>query len=180
MQSFRKVSHKMSEKKQVLYNLRVTYNGSFVVDDFYAEVDNWAKEKGFEKEPKQKMEHVTKDGKKLHLIMEVHSHLDELHHGIVVLKAMMDNVKDAVIKRQGKKIRINNGDVYIDINGFVESHLHGTFYQIKPMYWFIRSLIDRFVYKFWSDKYDGEVSGQCHELYKRLRSFFELQKYKYQ
>ena len=55
----------MAEKKQVLYDLRTTYTGPFIVEDFYAEVDKWIKEKGFEKEPKKKMEHVTKNGKKI-------------------------------------------------------------------------------------------------------------------
>ena len=45
----------MVEKKQVLYDLRTTYNGPFLVEDFYAEVENWIKEKGLEKEPKKKI-----------------------------------------------------------------------------------------------------------------------------
>ena len=44
----------MSEKKQVLYDLRTSYNGPFVVEEFYAEVDNWIREKGHEKEQKKK------------------------------------------------------------------------------------------------------------------------------
>ena len=170
----------MVEKKQVLYDLRTTYNGPFIVEDFYAEVDNWIREKGFEKEPKKKMEHVTKDGKKIEWVIEAHHKLDDLHHGVVILRALLDNVKEVVIKREGKKIRINNGEVYVNIDGFIQSHIHGSFYQNKPIYYFVRSLIDRYIYNFWSFKYDGAVSGECHDLFKRIRSFFQLQKYKYE
>ena len=45
----------MAEYKQVLYDLRATYNGPFVVEDFYAEVENWVKKKDFKKEQKKKM-----------------------------------------------------------------------------------------------------------------------------
>src|SRR3989338_5550818 len=144
----------MMERKQVLYDLRTTYNGPFAVDDFYAEVDNWIREKGYEKEPKKKMEQVTKNGKKIQWVIEAHSHLDDLHHGIIVLRALLDNVKEVVIKKDGKKIRINNGDVFINIDGFIEAHVHGSFYQAKPIYYFIRTLIDKYIYNFWSDKYD--------------------------
>ena len=170
----------MVEKKQVLYDLRTTYNGPFLVEDFYAEVENWIREKGFEKEPKKKMEHVTKNGKKIEWLIEAHRHLDDLHHGIVILRALFDNVKDVVIKRNGKKMRINNGDIFISIDGFIQSHIHGTFWQLKPMYYFIRGLIDHYIYNFWLFKYDGAVQSDCHDLFKRLRSFFNVQKYKYE
>ena len=170
----------MAEKKQVLYDLRTAYNGPFIVEDFYAEVDKWIKEKGFEKEPKKKMEHVTKNGKKIEWVIEAHRHLDELHHGVIVLRALLDNIKEAAIKKDGKKIMINNGDVLINIDGWIESHIHGSFYQIKPVYYFIRTLVDNYIYNFWSDKYDGAVSSDCHDLFKRIRAFFNLQKYKYE
>lgn len=170
----------MVEKKQVLYDLRTTYNGPFVVEDFYAEVEKWIKEKGFEKEPKKKLEHVTKNGKKIEWLVEAHHHLDDLHHGIVVLQTMMGNVKEVVIKRNGRKIRINNGEVYVLINGFVQSNIHGSFFQVKPIYYFIRAVVDRFVYNFWWNRWDGAVNSDGRDLLKRLQAFFNVQKYKYQ
>jgi len=170
----------MAETKQVLYDLRTTYNGPFVVEDFYAEIENWIKEKGYEKEPKKKVERVTKNGKKIEWVIEVHRQLDDSCYGVVVLRALLDNIKEAVIKKEGKKVRINNGDVLINIDGFIESYIHRSFYQVKPVYYFIRALIDKFIYNFWSFKYDGAVNSDGRELFKRITSFFNLQKYKYQ
>lgn len=170
----------MVEKKQVLYDLRTSYNGPLLVEDFYAEIDNWIREKGFEKEPKKKMEHVTKTGKKIEWVIEVHRHLDELHHSVVVLRALLDNVKEIVVKKDGKKVRVNNGDIFINIDGFIQSHIHGSFWQTKPIYYFIRALIDKYIYNFWSFKYDGVVASDCHDLFKRIRAFFNVQKYKYE
>jgi len=169
----------MVEKKQVLYDLRATYSGPFLVEDFYAEVDSWAREKGYDKEHKKKLEHVTKNGKKMQWIVEINSHLDDLHHGVVVLNALLDNVKEVVVRKDGKKIRVNSGDIFININGFIQSHVHGSFYQVKPVYYFRRALIDKFIYKFWSDRWDGAVNADARELYKRINSFFNLQRYKY-
>ncbi|MDP3765290.1 MAG: hypothetical protein Q8R04_02155 [Nanoarchaeota archaeon] len=169
----------MVEKKQVLYDLRTNYNGPFSVEDFYAEVENWIKEKGFEKEPKKKSEHVTKNGKKIEWVIEVHHHLDDLHHTVIVMRALLDNIREVVIKKDGKKIRINNGDVFVNIDGFIQSHIYGSFFQIRPIYYFIRALIDRYIYNFWSFKYDGAVNSDGRELFKRITSFFNVQKYKY-
>jgi hypothetical protein len=169
----------ISEKKQVLYDLRMSYKGPFSVEDLYKEADDWAKENGFEKEHKRKMEHVTKDGKKIEWLTEIHSHLDDYHHGDVVLRVQMDNVKEITIKKGIKKYKINNGEVYVLVECFISSHLHGTFWQSRPGYRFMRTLIDRFVYNAWSDKYDGVVNTQGRELFKRIQSFFKLQKFKY-
>ena len=170
----------MSEKKQVLYDLRTAYSGPFVVEDFYAEVDKWIAEKGFEKEHKKKLEHVTKSGKKIELVIEAHHHLDDLHTCVIVLRALLDNVKETIIKKDKKKARINNGDVFISIDGFIISDMHGSFYQVKPIYYFLRALIDKFVYNFWSGKHDGFAVANGHDLFKRISSFFNLQKYKYE
>ena len=170
----------MVEKKQVLYDLRTTYNGPFLVEDFYAEVENWIREKGFEKEPKKKMEHVTKNGKKIEWVIEAHRHIDDLHHGVVILRALLDNIKEIVIKKGAKKMKVNSGDVFISIDGFIHSHIHGSFFQAKPVYYTIRTLVDKYIWPFWSGKHDGMVAGECHDLFKRIRSFFNLQNYKYQ
>ena len=169
----------MAEKKQVLYDLRVSYSGPFIVEDFYSEVNAWIKERGFEIEPKKKMEHVTKSGKKIEWLIEAHRELDHYHHDVVVLRALMDNIKEVVVKRNGRKTRVNNGDVLISIDGFIQSHIHGSFYQTKPIYYLVRALIDFYVYNFWSFKWDGIVSSDCHELFKRIRAFFQVQKYRY-
>ena len=170
----------MVEYKQVLYDLRITYNGPLVVEDFYAEIENWVKEKGYEKEPKKKMEHVTKHGKKIEWFIEIHRKLDELRNGVIVLRAYLDNVKEVIINKNGKKIRINTADAYINIDGFIQSIIHASYYEVKPIYYFIRALIDRYIYNFWTGKFDGQVAGDCHDLFKRIKSFFNVQKNRYE
>ena len=121
-----------------------------------------------------------KSGKKIEWVIEAHSHLDDLHHGVIVLRALLDNIREAVITKDSKKIKVNNGDVLISIDGFIQSHIHGSFYQTKPAYYFMRTLIDKFVYMFWSFKWDGTVNNDGRDLFKRITSFFNLQKYKYE
>lgn len=170
----------MVEKKQVLYDLRTSYNGPFSVEDFYKEVDSWAKAKGCGKELKKKMEHVTKNGKKIEWVVEINRHFDDLHHGVIRLRALLDNVKEVPIKKDGKRMVVNNGDVLINIDGFLQTHIHGSFWQVKPIYYFMRTLADKYVYNFWTGKYDGEVISDCHGLFKAIRAFFNLQRYKYE
>ena len=170
----------MTEDKQVMYDLRITYGGPFRVEDFYAEIDKWIRENGFEKEPKKKSEHITKHGKKIEWSIEIFRDLDDLHKEVIVLRALMENIKEIVIQRDGKKIRVNSGDALVSIDGFIQSFIHGSFWQVKPLYYFIRTLIDRYVYNFWIFKWEGVVASDCHKLFKNVRAFFNVERYKYE
>jgi hypothetical protein len=169
----------MSEKRQVLYDLRTSYSGPFVVEEFYAEVDKWIKENNYEKEPKKKTEIITKDGKRIMYLVEIFNHLDELSHGVIVLKASFDNVKEAAIKRSKRKFIVNSGDALIEINGFIDSHLHGSIYHVKPMFAAIRILLDKYIWSF-KDKFDGIVNNDGRKLFKHIQAFFNVQKFKYE
>ena len=170
----------MVEKKQVLYDLTSAYSGPFIVEEFYAEINRWIDENGFEKEPKKISEQVAKDGKKIELVIEANKKLDELHYGVVVFRAMINNLKDTAIKRDGKKIRINHGEVFISVDAFVQSYVHSGIWQAKPVYIFIRALIDKYIYSFWTDKHDGTVNSAGKDLFRRIKSFFEMQRQKYE
>ena len=170
----------MVEKKQVLYDLTAAYSGPFIVEEFYAEIDRWIDENGFEKEPKKISEHVAKDGKKIELVIEAHRKLDELHYGVVVFRAMISNLKDTAIKKDGKKIRINYGEVFISVDAFVQSYVHSGIWQAKPVYTFMRTLVDKYIYSFWTDKHDGTVNSAGKDLFRRIKSFFEIQRQKYE
>ena len=92
--------------------MRTSYSGPLLVEDFYKEIDDWVKEKGYEKEPKKKMEHVTKNGKKIEWVIEAHKHLDDLHYSIMVLRALLDNVKEVAVKKNGKKMTIKKSNIF--------------------------------------------------------------------
>ena len=169
----------MVEKKQVPYDLTTAYSGPFLVEDFYAELDRWISENGFEKEPKRKSEHVLKDGKKIELAVEAYRKLDDLHYGVIVLRAQLNDIKDTTIKRDGKKVRINHGEAFISVDAFIQSYVHSGLIQAKPVYTFIRTLIDKYVYSIWTDKHDGTVNSAGNDLFRRIKSFFDMQKQKY-
>ena len=47
------------EKKHIVFDLRLSYNGPLSVEEFYGEVEKWMEEKGLQKEIKRKSEDIT-------------------------------------------------------------------------------------------------------------------------
>ena len=170
----------MGNKKFVLNDLRISYNGPIDIKEFMAEVEKWLNGHGYEKEPKKYSEHLTKEGKQVEWVIEAHKGFSKLYRGTIRLKALFNNLKGSVLPTKNKKLRITSADVLVYIDGIIEEEITESYYHTKPMYQFITTIIDKYIYKFWSDKYDGNVIGDGHSLLKQLRAFFSLQKYKWQ
>ena len=170
----------MSEKKFVLSDLRISYNGPIEVADFMAEVDKWFSENGYEKEPKKYSEHFSKGSKKIEWVAESHKIMSRLYEGTIRVKALFNNLKESTSTKDGRKTRITSGEVLIYIDGIIESHVQESYYHSKPVYQFLVGIIDKYIYAFWGDKYDGVVAGDGHKLFKKIRAYLSLQKYKYQ
>ena len=167
------------EKRQVLYDLRVAYEGPFVIEDFFDEVQKWAAKKGFTLEHKKKLENITKTGKELEWTIEIHHPINAETVSIVRLRVLIEKLRDVVIERKGKKMHLNNGDVLVNIDGFVHS-IYSNYWSKKPVYMFFRTIVDQYIYNFFQDKEDGIPVADAHDLYKAIKAFFHLQNYKYE
>lgn len=162
----------MTEKRQIIDALRLNYNGVFDVVELYREIEDWIVKHGMEKEIKKKREHVKADGKNIEWFIEIWKSPTDYAKIIVRVKALMSNIKDVEIVKGDSKINLNHGNVTIIFDGFIEQDIKGRWQQ-KPLYYFIRSLYDKYVYKLWSNKFDKDVFNYCHSLHKVLDDFFK-------
>lgn len=167
----------MVEKKIIVYDLRLSYNGPLSIEDIYKEVEDWVKEKGMERELKKKMEHVTPKGKEIEWTVECWKDLAAYAKDIVRLRALFHDVKEVDVLKDGKKMRINQAHVLLIFDGILETDLTQKWEQ-QPLFWFIRALFDKYIYKFHTEKFFDVVYADTHDLHKRLKAFFSLYKYK--
>ena len=111
------------EKKHIVNELTLSYDGPVSVEDYYKEVDNWMEEKGLQKEIKRKEEHVSSKGKKIEWLVEGWKEETHLVKSTVVIRTLLDDVREIRIKRKGKYIKTNQVDALIQIDGFMETKL---------------------------------------------------------
>lgn len=167
----------MVEKKIVVYDLRLSYNGPLSIEDFYKEVDDWTREKGMEKEIKKKMEHINPKGKEIEWTVECWKKVADYGWEIVRLRAIFHNVKEVDVLKRGRRMRINQADALLIFDGILETDVSHKWEQ-KPLFYFLRALFDKYIYKFHTEKHFGVVYADTHDLHKRLKAFFSLYKYK--
>ena len=171
----------MVEKKHVVVELMLKYNGPLSVEDFYKEVDKWANEKGMEKEIKRKSEEVKSKGKRIEYVVELWKSPAMAVKHMVQLRVLFDNVSEVKRKRKGHDINFNEANVLINIDGWLETDLTSRWTQVNPLYAFFRTLYDKYIWGIGqnlTEANEGPVTVYCYDLHKRLKSFFELYKIK--
>lgn len=166
----------MVEKKQIVHGLRYNYNGPLNIEEFYAEVEDWAAKKGYHRDLKRKSEYLRKKGKQIEWIVEFWEGHNADSREIVHLQVLFNDFVERKVLRNKQKRTIQYADVYVEINGWVEESLAGRWDQ-APLYQFVRTIIDRFVWVI-KGTADGHVYGACYDLHKTIKSFFELSKMK--
>ena len=162
----------MVEKRQIVDGLRLNYNGPFDVVEFYDEVEDWIAKKGMEKEVKKKGEHIKPGGKEIEWFIEIWKNPSDYAKIIVRLRVLMTDVTEVEIKKGKSKRILNQGNVLCQFDGFIEQDIYGRWQQ-KPLYYFVRAIYDKFIYRLWTDKFNKDVYAGCYELHKVLTDFFK-------
>ena len=130
-----------------------------------------------QKDLKKKMEHVTQKGKEIEWVVECWKDVAHYAKDIVRLRAMFHNVKEVDVLKDGRKMRINQADVLLVFDGILETHIADTWEQ-KPLFYFLRAMFDKYIYKFYTERHFDVVYVDTHDLHKRLKAFLSLYKHK--
>ena len=166
----------MVEKKIVVDNLRYSYNGVFDLTKFFKNVDQWMRSQEMEKELKKHLEEITPNGKNVEWTVELWKNPADWAKAVVRLRVLITNVVDVQVKKGDATRNLQQGNVLIIIDGFKETDIEGRWQQ-KPIFYFLRSLYDKFIWKTWTNKFDNVVYDGCYALQRHLQAFFKLYEY---
>lgn len=165
----------MVEKKIVIDGLQLSYEGPFDIIEFYKKVEDWISAKGKEKEIKKKLEHVEPSGKKIEWFIEIWEDIAEYARIIVRMRALFNDVKEVAIKKGKTKKRLNKGNALIIFDGILETDISGKWQQ-KPIFYFLRALVDRFIWRFHMIKFEDKLAKDVYDLNDTLTDFFNSYK----
>jgi len=166
----------MVERKAVIEGLRIGYNGIFELDEFYKTVEDWISKQGREKQILKKLEHITEYGRDIEWFIECWKMIGDYAKPVVRVRSLFSDVVDVVVKKDGNNMNYNKGNAIILLDGYIETLLEGRWTQ-KPTMAFTRTLFDKYIYKYWTERFDAKLKKDTIELYRLLEAFFALYKY---
>lgn len=165
----------MYVQKILIDNVRMSYNGLFSVMGFFEEIDKWAKKNGFDKEIKKHLEYAEQDGRRIEWIFEFWKEVRDFARITIRLRVLCHNMQEVEITRGASKEMLDKGDALTLVDGILIQDVYGRWQQ-KPMFYFLRAMIDKYLYKFHKYKFEAETEGYVHDLQKYIMQYFKKQK----
>ncbi|MBS3122985.1 hypothetical protein J4434_08965 [Candidatus Woesearchaeota archaeon] len=147
----------MAERKIVVDTLRLNYQGLFNLNEMYMMIDKWLREKGYDKFERKNFEHVYKDGRQVEVEIEPWKKFTDYAKCSIKLNMLCTEVKDVVVKIDGKNVKMNQGKVLMTFMGFLETDYEHRWEQ-KAILYFLRTIFDLWVYKINTDKFEAFVA----------------------
>ena len=95
---------------------------------------------------------------------------------VIRINIIIKNLKEVVVEKQKHKMKMNQGDVQVIIDGFLITDYENR-WEGKPEYVFIRALFDKFVYKRYNSEFERTLVNEVEELTTTLKSFLNLYRF---
>ncbi len=166
----------MVETKLIIDKLTVLYDGIFEVKELYKTLDGWFKDNSYERKERLSSELVRESSKEIELILEPWRGFSDYARTRLVVRAIMKGVKEVEVEKEGVKMKMQKGKVEIYIDAFIDTDIEGR-WETRPLYFFIRTLVDKYIYKFYSDRYEKQVKKDVTNLHSHIKSFLNLYRF---
>jgi len=164
------------ERKIVVDHMAISYKGLFSVTELYRLVDFWFMEKGYTKHELRIDEEVKPDGKKIYLIKDPYKKISDYLKYVIRIEIECDHVKEVDVEKDGKTLRMNQGDCSVFITGYLVSDYESK-WEKSATYYFIRGLFDKYVWNHHIYRGESGLVDECNHLSSQVKSFLNLYRY---
>ena len=166
----------MSEKKLVIDQLKLTYEGLFDLNGLYRVIDSWFYEKGYDKFETKNYEMVLPTGKDIEIELNPWKKITEYFKVTMRLRLRFMNVKNVEIEKDGKKVKINQGKIWLIIDGYLESDYENK-WEKNPLLYFLRTLYDKYIFKGYFAKAEKWCVNDVYQLHGIVQRYLNLYRY---
>ena len=167
----------MAEKDNVAEGESLTYEGSFKLKEFVAEVKRSIENRGYGWIEKAHTEILNPDGKVIEIKWESSKSVSDYAKKKIDIKLKLENVKDKVIEKAGQKIKCVTGKVTVGFDASLLTDYEVRWKENKPAFYLIRSFFEKYVYSPYGKKIKDEVRSDVDGLKEDLSAFLNLYKY---
>ncbi len=167
----------MPEYKLLIDGLTVSYEGLFEIKELYKLLEDWFKENKYEKKETLNQEIVKEDKKQLFLVLEPFKSVSDYHEYRLQVRIAAGDLREVEVEKDGVKMRMQKGNVSVVINAFLVSDKEMRWAH-RPLFFFMRVLIDKFIYKMYVDRFEAGLRNEITNLHTTIKSFLNLYRYK--
>lgn len=166
----------MAEHDLIIDSKTIIHEGIIKPDELLTLLDNTVEELGYTVQNVERTEKVLKSGRNIFINKESYKHVKEYADIKLSFEITLDGMKDKVMERHGKKVKLMDGKTEVKINAWVTTDWENR-WEKKSTYHFIATLFDKFVWKWLPDKLNPTVSGDLMTVVKSINEYFRQYEY---
>jgi len=166
----------MAERLIVVDRDRLEYDGVFDAKEVLRVMQQWSSDKGYWLIEKKHGESTKPEGKYIDMEFEPFKKFTDYAKGIIKIRAQFNEVKDIVIERDGKKVRMQEGKILILLSGILETDYEGR-WEGKPLFYVLRTVFEKYVYGPFISGFERGVKEDVMSLKNNLKAFLNLTRF---
>lgn len=166
----------MSERKVVIDQLKITYEGPFDLNGLYRTFDAWFFEKGYDKKELKNYEQVLPTGKDIVVELMPWKKTTDYFKNEIRVRIRCKNIKNVEIEKEGHTIKINQGILIIIMDGYLTSDYEHR-WEKKPLLYFLRAIFDKYIFRRYFAQAEKWLVNDVYQLHGFIQKFLNLYRY---
>jgi hypothetical protein len=165
----------MSEKNLYLDGLELDYEGTFDIKELLKTIDGLIKQRGYSKGEKRREEVIREKGKAFSMELRPVKKKTDYFVLMIKMRIHITDMTDVEVIKDDMKTMMNKGKVSILFDAWTTTDYEFR-WEKKPLFYFLRNLFERTIYKFHTDRFAGELVEDTRFIMNNIRAFLNLGK----
>lgn len=167
----------MAETKTLMWLKPLKYSGLVDVKGLYKTIDKWLSENHYDKVERRNFEDVYEDSRQI--VLELVPYKKITDYAKVEIRIYMEftNLKDEVVEKGGLKQKYYRGDLFFSFDCFLVTD-YENHWETKATYFFIRTIVDKFIYKGYTKRFESEAISDTNELINEIKNYLNMERFK--
>lgn len=167
----------MAELKTIFQKKSFEYSGLISVQGLYRAAMNWLTENDFNPYEEKHMEQVFENGKEITIEIKGEKELSDYAQIKWKTKIVFTKLQEQVIQKDNQRVRMHKGKVKFATTVFLATDYDKTLEQTAFLF-FLRTLIDRFVFKSYVNKAVARIHSQYFKFQETLKSYLNMESFR--
>lgn len=167
----------MAERDVIIDKSRTEYEGLFDLREFMNQIKALGNDKGYFTIEKRHVESITPEGKFIEFDIVLTKKFTDYARSDIVFWIQAANVKEKIVTVKKHKQRLLHGRLIVLVDGVLVTDYEKR-WEVKPVFYVIRSIFERYVYSSLISKLKTQVTEDTNFMIDNLKSYLNLEKYK--
>jgi len=161
-------------EKDTVFKGKFKQKGIFDFKDFYAFAYDWLNGEGYNVTENVYSEEITGDSKKIEIEWVAKKKISDYFRFVIKINWMIIGLKNVEVEREGKKLKMNSGQVEVKISGVLEKDYENK-WEDHPFWKFLRGVYDRYIIRSRIEQYEDKLEGEVDEFIAQCKAYLVLE-----